>query len=247
LKLSVLGSSGTYPVPGRPASGYLIEHESTRVWCDAGPGPFVALPIDHNLLDAIVLSHEHPDHCLDLLTAFHAFRYCQSPRAGVPVYCPSSVSDKLLRFVDDHQDGGMAETFAFHPVDDGDEVVIGAITISFARSDHSVPTVASRWQTNGRVLAYSADTGPSGEWMKLAEGADLFLCEASYQGEPGKNAYPYHLTAVEAGQIARNAGARHLMLTHIPPHLEASRSVAQAEVSFDRPVELAVPGMTRKI
>ena len=242
-----MGSSGTYPVPGRPASGYLIEHESTRIWCDAGPGTFLALPIDHDLIDAIVLSHEHPDHCLDLLTAFHAFRYCDHPRSHVPVYCPSSVSDKLLRFVDDHQDGGMAETFSFNAVDDGDVVVIGGIEISFKRSDHSVPTVATRWQTNGRVLAFSADTGPMGDWMGTAEGADLFLCEASYQGDAGHSDYPYHLTAVQAGHIARDVGAKHLMLTHIPPHLEPSRSVSEAEVSYDRPVELAVPGASRKI
>lgn len=247
MKLSILGSSGTYPVPGRPASGYLIEHESTRIWCDAGPGTFMALPIDPDLVDAIVLSHEHPDHCLDLITAFHAFRYREHPRSHVPVFCPSSVSDKLLRFVDDQEDGAMAETFEFNSVGDGDEAVVGGVGISFRRSDHSVPTVATRWQTGGKVLAYSADTGPQGDWMKTAEGADLFLCEASYQGEPGNHDYPYHLTAIEAGRIAREVGAKHLMLTHIPPHLDASRSVAEAEVSFDRPVELAVPGATRKV
>ena len=247
MKLSVLGSAGTYPVPGRPASGYLVEHENTRVWCDAGPGTYLALPIDPKLVDAVVLSHEHPDHCLDLITAFHAFRYCETPHSQVPVYCPSSVSEKLLRFVDDHEDGGMTETFAFHSVDEGDRMMLGGIEVSFRRSDHSVPTVASRWEANGRVLAYSADTGPKGDWRKLAEGADLFLCEASYQGEPGNSDYPFHLTAVEAGQIAREVGADHLMLTHIPPHLQASRSVAEAEASFDRPVELAVPGATRKV
>ncbi len=169
------------------------------------------------------------------------------PRSHVPVYCPASVSDKLLRFVDDHEDGGMAETFEFATVDDGDEVEVGGIKIFFRRSDHSVTTVATRWQTNGRVLAYSADTGPQGDWMRVAEGADLFLCEASYQGEPGQSDYPFHLTAIEAGSIAREVGAKHLMLTHIPPHLESSRSIAEAEVAFDRPVELAVPGASRKI
>ena len=247
MKLSILGSSGTYPVPGRPASGYLVENEGTRIWCDAGPGTFLALPIDPYLVDAIVLSHEHPDHCLDLITAFHVFRYSARPRSHVPVYCPASVSDKLLRFVDDHEDGGMAETFEFASVDDGDEVEVDGIKIFFRRSDHSVTTVATRWQTNGRVLAYSADTGPQGDWMRVAEGADLFLCEASYQGQPGQSDYPFHLTAIEAGRIAREVGAKHLMLTHIPPHLESSRSIAEAEVAFDRPVELAVPGASRKI
>lgn len=247
MKVSILGSSGTYPVPGRPTSGYLIEHQATRIWCDAGPGTFLALPIDPHLVDAVVLSHEHPDHCLDLLTAFHAFRYSDRPRSNVPVYCPPSVSEKLLGFVNDHKDGGMAETFTFNAVEEGDEFAVGGIRVKFKRSDHSVPTVATRWEANGRVLSYSADTGPNGDWMGVAEGADLFLCEASYQGEPGSHAYPFHLTALEAGRIAREVGAKHLMLTHIPPHLLASRSVAEAEKSFDRPVELAVPGAVRKV
>ncbi len=78
--------------------------------------------------------------------------------------------------------------------------------------------------------------------MRLAKDTDLFLCEATYQGESGVSPYPYHLTASEAGAIARRAGARKLMLTHIPPHLDPARSVIEAEASFDRPVGLAVPG-----
>jgi ribonuclease BN (tRNA processing enzyme) len=121
------------------------------------------------------------------------------------------------------------------------------VRIRFFASDHSVPTVASRWEANGRILAYSADTGPAGDWMAAAESADLFVCEASYQGPAGVAGYPHHLTAGEAGAIARRVGAKHLMLTHIPPHLDVTRSVAEAEATFDRPVELAVPGASRKV
>lgn len=78
--------------------------------------------------------------------------------------------------------------------------------------------------------------------MRLAERVDLFLCEASYQGESGVAPYPHHLTAREAGRIAREARAEKLMLTHIPPHLDPARSVQEAEEVFDRPVGLAVPG-----
>ena len=247
MRLSVIGSSGTYPAPGRPTAAFLLEQEGTRVWCDAGPGTFAALPVEPDLVDAIVVSHQHPDHCLDLLTAFHAYRFRPEPRWGVPVYCPQSVIDRICEFVEADDDSELVKTLDFHPVDDGDEVIIGNLKLSFAVTDHSVPTVASRWEANGRVFAYSADTGPLGTWMQVAEAADLFLCEASYQGEPGLEEYPHHLTATEAGQIARRIGAKHLMLTHIPPHRDPARSIAEAEASFDRPVELAVPGMRRKV
>ncbi len=199
------------------------------------------------MVDAIVVSHQHPDHCLDLFMAFHAFRFRPEPRYGVPVYCPQAVIDRLLAFVEAGDDSEIVKTFEFHPVSDGDQVQIADIAVTFASTDHPVPTVASRWEATNRVLAYSADTGPGGDWMRLAAGADLFLCEASYQGPPGGSDYPYHLTAGEAGAIARRVGARHLMLSHIPPYLDVARSVAEAETTFDRPVELAVPGASRKI
>ena len=244
MKLSVIGASGTYPTRGHPGSGFLIEQGSTRIWCDAGPGTFVTLPVEPDLIDAVVISHQHPDHCLDLLTAFHAYRFRPAPRYGVPVYCPQSVVDRLLGFVEAGDDSELVKTLDFHPVSDGDAVQIGDLEVSFATTDHSVPTVGSRWEANGKILAYSADTGPAGDWMRVAADADLFLCEASYQGPAGESDYPHHLTAGEAGAIARRVGARHLMLTHIPPYLDVSRSIVEAETTFDRPVSLAMPGVT---
>jgi ribonuclease BN (tRNA processing enzyme) len=239
-----MGASGTYPVRGHPSSGYLIEQGSTRIWCDAGPGTFVTLPVDPDLVDAIVISHQHPDHCLDVITAFHAFRYRPNPRRSVPVYCPAAVIERLSLFADNPE---LAETFDFHAMSGGDSVVIGEIRLTFAWTDHSVPTLGSRWEANGRVFAYSADTGPQGDWHDIAQGADLFLCEASYQGDLENYSYKHHLTAVLAGSIARAQNAKRLMLTHIPPYLDKTISVSEAEASFDRPVELAVPGTNRKI
>ncbi|CAN5697131.1 MBL fold metallo-hydrolase [soil metagenome] len=244
MRLDVLGSSGTYPARGRPAAGYLISQGDTRVWCDTGPGTYVALPIESELVTAIVISHEHPDHWLDLVTAFHAVCYGPNPRQGIPVFAPQSTIDHVLGIGGDDQFEG---TFDFNPLAGGDTIQIGEIDVGFAWSDHSVPTVASRWEANGRVFAYSADTGPGGDWDKIAAEADLFLCEASYQGDMADYAYQHHLTASLAGTIARRQGAKKLMLTHIPPHLDPTLSVNEAETSFDRPVDLAVPGLTRKI
>jgi ribonuclease BN (tRNA processing enzyme) len=247
VRLTVLGSSGTFPVAGRPAAGYLIEQAGTRVWCDAGPGTFTALPIDPDMVDAVVVSHQHPDHCLDVLVAYHAFRYRPEPRSGIPLYAPQEVIDRLCEFVDAGDDPEIYDTFDFHPVGEDDQIELGEMRVSFAVTDHSVVTVGSRWEAEGKSFAYSADTGPAGDWARLARGADLFMSEASYQGPSGVNDYPFHLTAGEAGEIARREGARSLMLTHIPPYLDPARSVAEAEATFGRAVELAVPGMVRDL
>lgn len=239
MRLNVLGSSGTYPVPGRPGSGYLIDHNGTRVWCDAGPGTLVSLPVDVTDIDAVFVSHRHPDHCLDVIVASHVLAFGPRPRFGVPLYGPKSALDALVGFVDG---GRVKEVYDLRPLDDGDRVEIGSLSLEVAITDHSVPTFASRWETEHRSLCFSADTGPAGDWMRLVSDADLFLCEATYQGDPGREEYPHHLTAQEAGSIARSAGARSLMLTHIPPHRDPARSVMEAEETFGRPVSLAVPG-----
>jgi len=230
-------------VAGRPASGYLVERSGTRVWCDAGPGTFVSLPVDSYMIDAIVISHQHPDHCSDIFTAFHAWTYCPEPRTGVPLYAPQEVWDHVSGFLDGGQGSRLRETFDFRPVWTGDEIEIGDLSVSFIEMDHSVPTVGSRWEAESRTLFYTGDTGPKENWREMARGVDLMLSEAAYQ-ERGDDDYPHHLTSAEAGRIAREVQARRLVLTHIPPYLDVSRSVNEAEIAFDRPVSVAMPGVS---
>lgn len=237
VRVDIVGSSGTFPAPGRPASGYLIEQDGTRVWCDAGPGTFMSLPVDADLIDAVVVSHQHPDHCADLTAAFHAWKYRPDPRDPVPLYAPQAVWDRLCEFVEQEP-----SSFDFTPVWTGDELEIGDLVVSFVEMDHSVPTVGSRWDGRGRTLFFTGDTGAEGAWRDLAAGVDVMLSEASYQGGSEDKAYTHHLTAGEAGAIAREVGAGRLVLTHIPPYLDPSVSVAEAEREFGRPVQLAVAG-----
>ncbi len=239
MRLTVLGSAGTYPVAGRPSSGYLIEEGETRVWCDAGPGTMVALPVGLDTIDAVFVSHGHPDHCLDVVIATHVLAFGPSRRSGVPLYGPAAALETVTNYVDG---GGVERVFDPIPLDDGARLQVGSLKLVVADADHSVPTLASRWESASRSLTYSGDTGPAGDWMHLVRDTDLFLCEASYQGEPGVAEYPHHLTAREAGRIARSEGARALMLTHIPPHLDPARSVIEAEETYGRAVALAVPG-----
>lgn len=250
MHLRVLGSSGSYPAAGRPGAGYLVEQGRTRVWMDAGPGTFAALAavLDPSLVTAIVISHQHADHLSDVFAAFHAFAYGPEPRTGVPLLAPQAVIDRIIAFDDpEGPDDSLFRTFDLRPVSDGDGRTIGDLEVEFAATSHPVPTVASRWSDGARVLAYTADTGPDGAWPRVADGAHLLLCEATYQGKPGSHAYPFHLTATEAGRIARERGAARLMLTHIPPHLDVTVSVAEAEAVFDRPVAVAVPGTRHKV
>lgn len=249
MRLHILGSNGTYPTPDRPASGYVVQHAETLLWCDAGPGTFVELWDRFELedLDAVVISHEHPDHCSDLLSAYHALAHGPVHRPKLPVYCPAPVIDRISHFVRAGEGHPLEATFEFHATVDGDTVQIGDIEVGFRATDHSVPTVGARFEAEGRVLAYSADTGAEGTWAEIAWDADLFLCEATYQGEPSDHEYTKHLTAGQAGQIARAQRSKRLILTHVPAHVDVAKSVIQAETSFDRPVAIAVPGTVHDV
>jgi ribonuclease BN (tRNA processing enzyme) len=245
MRLTILGSNGTYATPGHPTSGYLLQHEGTTVWMDTGSGTFAALQrvIDFNTLDALIISHVHADHCIDVLGFYHAVKYGARPRVGIPTYAPPGLAERLKGFLGD-PDHPLSETLDFRVQDDGGHASVGGMKLNFATTDHPVPTLGVRAEAaNGRILAYSADTGSQGEWSRIVTGADLFLCEATYQGPADQKPWSHHLTAGEAGQIAREAGAEVLMLTHIWPVIDPERSVQEAELTFGKPVRLAVPGM----
>ena len=254
MRLHVLGSNGTYPTPGRPGSGYVVEQGETIIWVDAGPGTFVELwdRFDLRNVSAVIVSHEHPDHCVDLLAAYHAFAHGPVVRGPLTVYCPAPVIDRIRGFVRAAVAHPIDDVFDFHDVTGGDAIALGEVDVAFHQADHSVPTVATRYRSAHKTLAYSADTGPAdgggpAPWREVARGVDLLLCEATYQGEEGMHDYSQHLTAGAAGSIAREMGARRLMLTHIPAHLDASVSVHEAELTYDRPVALAVPGTSHDL
>jgi ribonuclease BN (tRNA processing enzyme) len=241
MRVRVIGSSGTFPTPTNPAAGYVIENGLTRVWCDTGPGTFTALPVSADLIDAVFISHRHPDHCADIFAAYHAWTYVPEPRQGIPMYANSDVLEHLAALLGEPVEKAFAPTFDIREVGDGDHVVEGDLELTVVSMSHSVPSLGSRWVGDGRTLFYTGDTGP-GDWTEALDGVHVLMTEASTQGERDENGFTGHLTAFEAGEIARSAGVDRLVLTHIPPYYDKSVSVAEAEERFGKSVALATPG-----
>jgi ribonuclease BN (tRNA processing enzyme) len=236
LVLTVLGCSGSYPGPGGACSGYLLRGDATTVWLDAGSGTLANLQrhVDLDAVDAVVLSHEHPDHWSDLEGFFVACRYVQ-PRSGVPVYAPRGLRD-LLRM------GPTEGTFAWHDIAEGDRVEIGPMTLTFSRTDHPPETLAVRVDAHGRSLGYSADSGPRWSLASLGAGLQLAVCEATFL-QDGEGAVA-HLSARQAGATARAAGAERLLITHLWPTVDPGAAQEEAEASFGGLVEVAALNRT---
>lgn len=233
LRVTVLGCDGGYPGPGGAASGYLVEGAATRLWLDAGSGTLAALQSRMDLadLDAVVLSHEHPDHRGDLEGLAVALAF-QVRRRDLPVYAPAG-----LRALVYHDFPGV---FAWNEVAGGDAFHVGGLSLTFSRTDHGPETLAVRVQAGGRSLAYSADTGPGWSLEELGPGIDLALCEATWLRD--REGEASHLSARQAGAMAKEAGVGRLVLTHRWPAVPAEESAGEGGEAFGEPVEQARPG-----
>jgi ribonuclease BN (tRNA processing enzyme) len=238
VELTVLGAGGGWAKPGHAASGYLVSHEGFRVWVDQGTGSMANLQehIELDEVDAVVISHRHFDHFLDLFPFFLA-RWWGTQNAPIPLFAPPGLFEHLLQLEADLPSG-----FALHEVQPGETFQAGPLTVRTAPMRHPVPTLGMRFEADAQVLAYSADTGPTDDLVKLAQGAGVLLAEATWVEMPSW-AEPIHMTALQAGEAGRNAGVGQLVVTHVWPDNPMDVVQEQASESFDGPVTLAAEGM----
>lgn len=269
MKLTIVGCSGSLPGPDSAASCYLVEvpDEHGRTWrvlLDLGSGALGPLQryCDPRSVDAVLLSHLHPDHCLDLTAMYVLLRYhpLPGPAGGVrlPVWGPAGVAARIAAAHDPiPADGGtgsprterpdLGDHLDFHEWTAGEAVDIGPLHVQPVAVHHPVEAYGVRlsWQrkpgTAPVVLGYSGDTDDCPGLDVIAADADLFLCEAAFVA--GEQADGVHLTGQEAGDVAERAGARALLLTHVPPWHDPGRAAAAAAEVYRGPVHLATAGM----
>ena len=250
MDLTVIGCSGSISGPASPASSYLVtapyDGRTFSLLVDCGPGALGALYglIDPGRIDAIVISHLHPDHCIDLCGFHVASRYAPGgPWDPVDLYGPAGTLARISRAYDASPDGSDPEdltgTFTSHDWRPTQQV--GPFAITTEIMEHPVPTYGMRIEADGAVLTYSADTAPTPALVDLARDADLLLAESAYL-DGDDNPKGLHLTGSEAGDHATAAGARALMITHIPPWHDQDRVLAAAREHFGGPVEAAARG-----
>lgn len=246
--LTVLGCDGSYPGPGGAASGYLVEVAGVVIWIDAGSGTFANLQqvTDPARVDAVFLSHEHPDHWSDV-DCFAVWRRQRGLTDPVAVYAPPGLRVRSYAGEDDMLAWHEVEPSFRLPLTPRDGFGEGVVC-SFSATDHGPPTLAVRVDVPGRsessesalALGYSADTGPDWSPEELGPGIGLLLCEATYtcdhEGEPG------HLSGRQAGAMAAAAGIGRLVLTHRRPSVSEGALAAEADAAFGRPVHQAAPG-----
>jgi len=245
MRLTVLGSAGSFPGPESACSAYHVEADGFRLLIDFGSGSLSALQRYAGLksVDAILLTHLHCDHMLDAAAYVVVRRYApEGPYPPLPVYAPAGAPDRIAAAYNSTDEGGVDDVYTFYGLQPG-TFPIGPFTVTVDQMSHPVETYGVRLEHDGKVLAYSADTAPCDQLVRLAQGADLFLCEASYL-DGADNPPDLHLTGREAGEHATKAGVGRLVLTHLVTAWGSEAMTYEAAAaSFGGPVDIARPGL----
>jgi ribonuclease BN (tRNA processing enzyme) len=235
MKLTIVGASGTFPGPHSGCSSYLLEQDGFRLLLDVGNGSTGALQAACGLLgpDAVIVSHLHGDHYLDLITYTYARRYHPDGQAPLlPVYGPSDIHNQIVGAYGRDVGDLLDEVYIFNPIEADQKIGVGPFDVDLRRVNHPVETYGMRVSAGGRTITYSADTGESSVLADLAKDADVFLCEASYL-DGDANPPDIHLTGKQAAQYATQADVQRLLLTHLVPWGDKTRTLAEADAAYE--------------
>lgn len=243
VRLTVLGACGAWPEPGQACSGYLVEHDGFRLLVDAG---YATVPRLLELtaaseLDAVFISHGHPDHCADLNPLLRARALGDDPAPPLPVYALPGALDAVLAL---DRPGMLEGAFTLHELTAGSRLGIGPFDALTCLLPHWVPNAGLRLVAGGTVLAYTGDSGPDPGIARLARDADLLLAEATYVASVPPDSQGFMSSAAMAGGQAAQAGAAHLVLTHLWPGTSRHAARTAAAAGYDGQISVAAPGLS---
>lgn len=248
MKLTVLGACGSWPDRDTALSGYLIQHDGYNLWVDCGSGTMANLQQHISIadVDAMIITHEHADHCVDVYPLFYARYYNRMGEDGMPLFIPMGFRERMMSLLSEESVEGFHIGFDVHEVTPDEAFEIGPFQVSSHAMAHlGLPALGFRIAADGVSLAYTGDTGPAPTVVELARESDVFLAEATYQDRDTLT--PFHLSARQAGEVAREAGTSQLVLTHLLPSHDKEVSRAEAADEFDGQVTVAVEGMVFEV
>lgn len=247
MRLTVVGSAASYAGAGQACSSYLVSTDTARILLDCGNGSLANLArvIDPLTLDAVFVTHRHPDHFLDLFALQAAIRYAPSGPAKVgpmPLYGPVGLPESMSCMLDARGLDDLHAAFSWRQLAPGEPVVIGDLTVTPMPVDHIPDTFALRIADGTVTLCYTSDSRFGPQVLDAARGADVVLSEATLPQEyAGRGP---HMTAEEAGELGTASSAQGLILTHLWPTADRDDLLAGARRTFSGEVVLATEMLT---
>jgi ribonuclease BN (tRNA processing enzyme) len=246
ITLLPVGTAAAFGGVGEAQSAYLVTGGGRRVLVDAGSGALSALAVHMapEALDAVLVSHLHPDHCSDLLALHVHMRWGPGRGRVIPVIGPPGLRERLTAFAGSAEPWTEAQGLRFDVLaaGSGRRDLGGGLLLRHAEVPHLPPTHAMRFECGETSLCYGADCAPGDALVALARGCDLLILECAFGDRPVPDGVP-HLNATTAGELARAAGARRLLLTHCQSRDDRDAALARARAVFGGPVDWARPGV----
>ena len=242
MRFTVLGGSGGFPAAGGACSGYLIEHEGFRLLVDPGyaivPRLLEIVPAER--IDAVLVSHGHPDHVADLNPLLRARALRDHPAPRLPTYALPDALGPVLAL---DQIRALKGTCDVHEFEAGEAFPIGPFDIVSRPLPHSIPNAGLRISAGAHSITYTGDAAPTDDLVELADGTSLLLAEATYvESVPSGNVGALN-SALEVGRQADRAKAGRLILTHLMPGTDREASRAAAARAYAGPIDVAVVGL----
>jgi ribonuclease BN (tRNA processing enzyme) len=246
MKLTVLGSSGTYPRPGGATNGFLIQEKGVNLVLDLGNGCLSNLlaEVEFTALDAVVITHMHIDHFGDLYPLFYALRFHPDEPWGLRLVTPAGGLELMGRILGEDSREYLPRVFAAESIKVEKGYRIGDMELSFYPTCHMVEGYSVRLEGGDWSMAYSSDSSPCPGLEEAAAQVDLFICEATMPASYVEEASHGHLTSSQAGEAAARAGVKSLLLTHIWPTFEPQDILEEVKDVFKGETALAHEGMT---
>jgi ribonuclease BN (tRNA processing enzyme) len=251
VRLDVIGAGPAYTDrPGATGASYLLRHAGASLVLDLGQGSFPRLAglIDPAEVEAVVVSHLHPDHFIDLVALRHYLRW-EPPRRRVRVIGPAGLEARLDAL---HDEAGFAgAALDVEALTEG-SFAIGPFALEARRVTHTASSYGFRvapLDAGDDVpgLVYSGDCGKAADLDALARPGDTLLCEVSFGPGPVASGAE-HLDGPAVGELARRTGAGRVLLTHLQMGYDRDATVDSVRAHYDGgPIELVDPGFQTTI
>ena len=244
-QVTVLGSQAAYPTHGQPCSGFLVRWDALFIVLDLGYGtldPLLA-HVPNGQVAAVVITHDHPDHWIDLHGLFRLLYYGGNS-AKVSLFCPAGVVDKMVHL---ETEIDLCRVFDVCVIGDGAEFTVGPLSFTALQLPHFVPNMGIRMdivqnEKRKALLAYTGDTGPCARLAELGKDVGLYIIEATDRAGEEEKQQRNLLTSAEAGFWAGEAAAKRVLLTHFWPGND--RELAVKKAKFAGEILGAEPGMS---
>ena len=230
MRLTILGMNGPYPAPKSACSGYLVTTGDTRIQLDLGTGTLSALTAltAPEKLTALVFSHWHFDHCSDALPLI--FRLADHAKdRPLPVYGPVDESSPVRQAL------ANCPQAELHDLHAGDTVTLGDVSLTAYTARHPVPALMYRLSDSSSSLCYTGDTNTTESLSVFAKDADLLLADGLFTEQLWAEGKP-HLSAKLVAELARDAAAKKLVITHLNPSIDPSALLKEARAIYPHAV-----------